>query len=107
MQNLSAEEARRLHAESRARMEAEARAHAEAAKQNRLRYPEAAQFVDDVRSIFGDAKVKYLGEPRADTLRRVSDAKPLPNGEHADAKGSGYFDIGLARGVEATRPLSG
>lgn len=107
MQNLSAEEAKRLHVESRARIEAEARARAEAAKQNRLRYPEAAQFVDDVRAIFGDAKVTYFGDPRPETLERVSNLQPLSDREHADAEHFGDIDIGLSRGVEATRPLSG
>ena len=104
--NLSADEAKRLHAESRARIEAEAKAREEAAKQNRLRYPEAAQFVDDVRSIFGGAKVTYLGDPRPETIARMSDVEPLTHSKHADAERPGYIDIGLARGVEASRPLS-
>ena len=74
--HLSAEEARRLHDQAVIDQEAERQRIEEQRKQNRLRYPEATKFVDDVREIFGEVKVTYFGEPRPETLAVLKKSKP-------------------------------
>ena len=81
MTHLTAEEARRLHDE-----------HVAKAKENRLRHPEAAQFIDDVRAIFGSGKVVYFDEPRQDTLARLQ-PEPVPDGEQAETKRPGDVKV--------------
>lgn len=56
---LTEQEAQRLHDEVR-RQQAE----------NRAKYPDLAEVVDEIRELFPGAKVKYLGPPRPDSIKR-------------------------------------
>ena len=49
---------------------------ASARESNRAAEPQLAAYVDDIRKLFGEAKVVYLGPRRLDPIRQVAAPEP-------------------------------
>ena len=47
-----------------------------ARESNRAAEPQLAAYVDDIRKLFGEAKVVYLGPRRLDPIRQVAAPEP-------------------------------